>query len=108
MTITNWELARYLIDAKKCVDSIMFIARHKKSLSNINIRKKIHDIQQEFYIKCCVVVDNALSSKERGRLKDENYVKQLNGYKDYIKDISNKNVYIYLYSIIDETMNQII
>lgn len=66
------ELARYLIDAKKCVDSIMFIARHKKSLSNINIRKKIHDIQQEFYIKCCVVVDNALSSKERGRLKSEN------------------------------------
>ena len=72
MTITKWELARYLIDAKKCVDSIMFIARHKKSLSNINIRKKIDDIQQEFYIKCCVVVDNALSSKERGRLKSEN------------------------------------
>ena len=41
-------------------------------------------------------------------VKDENYVKQLNGYKDYIKDISNKNVNIYLYSIIDETMNQII
>ena len=54
MTYSKWELARYLIDAKKCVDSIMFIARHKKSLANINLRKKIHDIQQEFYIKCCV------------------------------------------------------
>ena len=72
MTYSKWELARYLIDAKKCVDSIMFIARHKKSLANINLRKKIHDIQQEFYIKCCVVIDNALSSKERGQLKDKN------------------------------------
>lgn len=23
--MTKWELARYLIDAKKCVDSIMYI-----------------------------------------------------------------------------------
>ena len=41
-------------------------------------------------------------------VNDENYIKQLNGYKDYIQNISNKNVNIYLYSIIDETMNQII
>lgn len=41
-------------------------------------------------------------------VNDENYVKQLNGYKNYIEEISNKNVNIYLYSIIDETMNQII
>ena len=70
--MTKWEIARYLIDAKKCVDSIMFIARHKKALSNINIRKKIQDILQEFYIKCCVVLDNSLPSKERGLLKKEN------------------------------------
>ena len=41
-------------------------------------------------------------------VSDENYVKQLNGYKNYIEEISNKTVNIYLYSIIDETMNQII
>lgn len=41
-------------------------------------------------------------------VSDENYIKQLNGYKNYIEKISNKNVNIYLYSIIDETMNQII
>ncbi len=41
-------------------------------------------------------------------VNDENYVKQLNGYKNYIEQISNKNVNIYLYSIIDETMNKII
>lgn len=72
MTITKWELARYLIDAKKCVDSIMFIARHERALSNINIRKKIRDIQQEFYINCCVVVDKAIPPKERRLLKENN------------------------------------
>lgn len=41
-------------------------------------------------------------------VSDENYVKQLNGYKNYIEQISNKDVNIYLYSIIDETMNKII
>ena len=41
-------------------------------------------------------------------ISDSNYIKQLNGYKKYIEEISNKNVNIYLYSIIDETMNQII
>lgn len=74
MPITNWELARYLIDAKKCVDSVMFIARYKKRLSNINIRKKINDIQQEFYIKCCVVIDKAIPEKERRLLKKQNSI----------------------------------
>ena len=33
---------------------------------------------------------------------DEAYIKQLNGYKEYINSISNKEVNLYLYSIIDE------
>ena len=32
---------------------------------------------------------------------DDNYIKQLNGYKNYIKSISNKKVNIYLYSLLD-------
>ena len=33
---------------------------------------------------------------------DEKYIKQLNGYKNYINSISDKKVNLYLYSIIDE------
>ena len=33
---------------------------------------------------------------------DEAYIKQLNGYREYINSISNKEVNLYLYSIIDE------
>ena len=38
---------------------------------------------------------------------DEAYVAQLNGYKSYIEKVSNKKVYIYLYSIIDEEFLEI-
>ena len=38
---------------------------------------------------------------------DPNYNKQLLGYKEYIETVSNKKVYIYLYSIIDSTFTEI-
>lgn len=35
---------------------------------------------------------------------DETYIKQLNGYKEYIENITGKNTKVYLYSIIDEKL----
>ena len=35
-------------------------------------------------------------------IDDPNYLKQLEGYMEYIKSISNKDVNIYLYSFIDK------
>ena len=40
-------------------------------------------------------------------ITDEAYIKQLNGYKEYIESISNKKVSIYLYSIIDEQLKKL-
>ena len=40
-------------------------------------------------------------------IKDENYLNQLNGYKEYIKSISNKEINIYLYSIISEKLEKL-
>ena len=40
-------------------------------------------------------------------IDDENYDKQLNGYREYIKSISNKQVNCYLYSIIDSTYREV-
>ena len=40
------------------------------------------------------IIDYKLSNVD-----DENYVKQLNGYREYIKSLSNKDVKCYLYSI---------
>ena len=40
-------------------------------------------------------------------IKDENYLNQLNGYKEYISKISNKEINIYLYSIIGEKIEKL-
>jgi len=37
-------------------------------------------------------------------ITDENYLKQLNGYKNYIESICEKSVDIYLYSILDNEL----
>ena len=36
-------------------------------------------------------------------IDDENYINQLNGYKDYISSINDKKVNLYLYSLLDST-----
>ena len=40
-------------------------------------------------------------------IDDDKYIDQLKGYKEYISLISNKNVNIYLYSIIDEKVKKL-
>ena len=40
-------------------------------------------------------------------IEDNAYLEQLKGYKSYIKTRSNKDVNIYLYSIMDEAMKQV-
>lgn len=58
--MNKWELTRYLIDAKKCVDSVLFIAAYGDELRYIDLRKKISELRSEFSIKCCVVIDKHL------------------------------------------------
>ena len=41
-------------------------------------------------------------------IDDENYDKQLNGYRSYIESISNKKVNCYLYSIIDNDYREVV
>lgn len=60
--MTKWELARYLIDAKKCVDSVLYISINAEELRYIDLRKKLNGIRNEFYIKCCVVIDKYIEN----------------------------------------------
>lgn len=49
-----------------------------------------------------VVIDYKLK-----HINDEDYFNQLKGYKEYIEGITNKKVYIYLYSIIDNKLKEV-
>lgn len=72
--MTKWELARYLIDAKKCVDNILFIAENVKELRNLSLRDIVEDRQRKFYINVKVVYDKSLSKSQRKELKENDPV----------------------------------
>lgn len=54
----KWELAYYLIEAKKNIDTIMFISQNKEALSNISIKENVKKCLSDFYVKCGIVLDN--------------------------------------------------
>lgn len=61
----KWELARYLIDAKKCVDGVIFVDQNRTLLSNINLRDRVNEKRRIFYINCCVVLDRSFPKQKK-------------------------------------------
>ena len=56
-------------------------------------------LEYDDYIK---IIDYKLKN-----INDDAYIKQLNGYKDYIEKVFGKPTYIYLYSIIDNKLEKL-
>lgn len=69
--MTEWELARYLIDAKKCIDSFLFISDHVPELRNIDLRNKANEIRKTFYINLCIVLDKTFPKEKKNICKNE-------------------------------------
>ena len=61
--MTNWEIARYLIDAKKEVDTLCFIAVNANKI-NGNLKRIIESHRNSFYINSATVVDKFIATKE--------------------------------------------
>ncbi len=72
--MTKWELARYLIDAKKCVDNILFIAENVKELRNLLLRDIVEDRQRKFYINVKVIYDKSLTNSQKKSLKESDEI----------------------------------
>ena len=51
--------------------------------------------------------ENLIVDYKLKNYSDEAYIKQLKGYKKYIETMTNKNTKIYLYSILDEKLEEI-
>lgn len=66
-----------------------------------NVYHGIIDLMVE-YDNAITIIDYKLKN-----IDDENYIKQLNCYKDYISSKTNKKIDMYLFSIIDGTFNKI-
>lgn len=104
--MNKWELTRYLIEAKKCIDSLIYISLNICKLVNIKLREKAETIRRNFYINVCVVLDNSFP-KDKKKIcsnskiiahiyherdknsahKDPTYIpREYNSWEDEIKD----------------------
>lgn len=43
----------------------MYISNNAEELRYIDLRKKINEIRNEFYIKCCVVIDKYFENSKQ-------------------------------------------
>mgnify|MGYP005951942079 FL=1 len=49
----KWELARYLIDAKKSIDAILYLSLYAEKVLKIDIRRTVNEARRSFYYKNC-------------------------------------------------------
>ena len=61
----KWELARYLIDAKKSVDTILYIAENTNEISHISLREKVNEAKRKFYIYCGDILDKSFPKQKK-------------------------------------------
>lgn len=62
--MTKWEIARYLIDAKKEVDALWFVAVNVNKI-NGNIKRIVETHRNTFYINSAIIVDKLIETKGR-------------------------------------------
>ena len=110
--MTKWELARYLIDAKKCVDSIMYIDENLATLKNIGVREKVDSKRRELYINCCVILDKVFPKKKKELCSTDAIVHRF--YYERDKNFAHKDLdykpteYVSLSEMTTELQNQLI
>ncbi len=86
-----------------------------KNLDNTNIYKEHEFIYELDNIEYHGIIDLILEHDDYidiidyklNNIQDENYLNQLNGYKEYISNLTNKKVNIYLYSIMSEQLQKL-
>ena len=59
------------MDAKKCVDTILFLVENAEDVSMIDIREKVTESRRKFYINCCVVLDKSFPRDKKTICQDE-------------------------------------
>ena len=93
----------------------------KKLLDNLELEKAINIYKEYEFINfeeeseshgiidLMIEYDNAIKiiDYKLRNINDDNYINQLNKYKNYISKKTNKKIEIYLFSILDSTMNKI-
>lgn len=89
--MTEWELARYLIDAKKNIDTLLFIQLNIEKLTNLNIKERFDKIQMEFYIKLCYILDDVFKKNKKQICSSNEVIKSIYDERDKNNAHKDKN-----------------
>lgn len=97
--ISEWELARYLIDAKRCIDSLMYIDANRLHLRFLNLHGLVRTLEGSLYLNSVYVLDHLKEAapEEYGHLRDtDRIIKRIFiernknvGHKDYVYEDRN-------------------
>ena len=86
-----------------------------KDIKNSKIYKEYEFVYKDNNIKYHGIIDLMIEYDDHidiidyklSNIEDNNYILQLEGYKNYIKSISDKDVNIYLYSILNNSFKKL-
>ena len=87
--MTKWELARYLIDAKKNIDSLLFVQLNIEKLTYLNIKERFDKIQMEFYLKLCYILDDVFKKNKKQICASNKVIKAI--YEERDKNNAHKD-----------------
>ena len=124
----KWENANFLITAKKCIDSFLYISNNILELCNLDLREKTNTLRQIFYINLVNVLDELFNTttkrknirqndkiidkiyyerNKKSAHKDDDYKPRIyNTLEDEIQD--KKNELLHVREICAETLPDII
>lgn len=108
--MNKWELARYILDAKKSIDSVLYISNHIEELSMIDLRSEVNEIKRKFYVNGCVVLDKCFP-KNKKEICEEEIIKSI--YYERDKNYAHKDddykmrEYVTMDEISDEMKTQL-
>ena len=106
----KWELSRYVLDAKKSVDTMLYLSENVKKLSMIDIREEINEVKRKFYVNVCIVLDKCFP-KQKKEICKESIIKAVYYERDknyaHKDDNYNSKEYSSIYEIADEIKKQL-
>ena len=112
----NYDLSRYPINSlvKEKIQSFLQSDFMRDKLS-MNMYKEYEFVYEEDNTFSHGMIDLLLEDKDKmiiidyklKNIEDNNYDKQLNGYRKYIENKSHKKVECYLYSILEEQIREV-
>ena len=100
---------------KEYVNYIKYFVESRIDFNTCDIYKEYEFIYKKDNIELHGIIDLLLVYKDKvmiidyklKNIDDDNYLKQLNGYKEYIEHKLGKETHIYLYSVLDKKLEEL-